>query len=79
MLGFGEERVDPAGVLLDGDLVMGCEYRPHKRFQVGVVTVVVLDDRVTQPLQVAGARRPVRLLVSQRRVRLGLLLESPQQ
>src|ERR1700682_3672992 len=65
MLGFGEERVDPAGVLLDGDLVMGLEYRSHKRFQVGVVTLVMLGDRIAQPLQVYGVSRLVRLLIAQ--------------
>ena len=68
-----------ATVLLDGDLVMGREYRSHQRFQVGVVTLVVLGDGIAQPLQVAGVGGLVRLLSAQRRVRLGLLLESPEQ
>ena len=65
MLGFGEERVDPGRVLLDGDLVMGREYRSHKRFHVGVVTLVVLGDSVAEPLQVTRIGSLVRLLVAQ--------------
>jgi len=65
MLGVGEERVDPAGVLLDRDLMMGLQYRSHKRFQVGVITLVMLGDRVAQPLQVSGVGGFVRLLIAQ--------------
>ena len=64
MLGFGEERVDPVGVLLDGDLVMGREYRSHKRFHVGVVTLVMLGYRIAQPPQVPGVGGFVRLLIA---------------
>ena len=78
-LASAKKAIDAAAVLLDGDLVMGREYRSHQRFQVGVVTLVMLGDRIAQPLQVAGVGGFVRLLIAQRQVRLGLLLESPEQ
>ena len=64
----GEEFVDQRRMILDRDVVMSREDRGDERFQVAVVTQVVLRQRLVEPRRVARVGSPIRLPFPQRRI-----------